>query len=110
MDYFNRDRTPSSYASHPTTPGAITPGSSSTNLLAGVANKKRPPPPPPRIPSHHYQFVTALYDFSGQNDGDLVFREGDKIKVLKKTESTEDWWQGELKGIKGMFPANYVQV
>lgn len=109
VDYFTRDRTYSSHSSHPTTPGATTPGGSTTNLLAGIA-KKRPPPPPPRIPSHHYQFVTALYDFNGQSDGDLVFKEGDKIKVLKKTESTDDWWQGELKGVKGMFPANYVQV
>lgn len=111
VDYFTRDRTYSSHSSHPTTPGATTPGGSSTNLIAGLAKRKPPPPPPPpRIPSYHYQFVTALYDFNGQSDGDLAFKEGDKIKVLKKTESTDDWWQGELKGIKGMFPANYVQV
>lgn len=116
-DYFSRDRhqSSSSYGRSTTpgatTPGATTPGGSSSNLLAGLITKKKPPPPPPpRIPSHHYQFVTALYDFGGQGDGDLAFKEGDKIKVLKKTESTDDWWQGELKGIKGMFPANYVQV
>lgn len=109
-DYFSRDRHPSSSYGHSTTPGATTPGGSTPNLLAGLAMKKKPPPPPPRIPSHHYQFVTALYDFGGQGDGDLAFKEGDKIKVLKKTDSTDDWWQGELKGIKGMFPANYVQV
>lgn len=111
MDYFSRDRQPSSSSlGHSTTPGATTPGGSTSNLLAGIITKKKPPPPPPRIPSHHYQFVTALYDFGGQGDGDLAFKEGDKIKVLKKTDSTDDWWQGELKGIKGMFPANYVQV
>lgn len=113
MDYFSRDRQQTSTShSHATTPGATTPGGSASNLLAGLALKKKPPPPPPppRIPSHHYQFVTALYDFGGQGDGDLTFKEGDKIKVLKKTDSTDDWWQGELKGIKGMFPANYVQV
>lgn len=113
MDYFSRDRQQSSTSashSHATTPGATTPGGSTTNLLAGLALKKKPPPPPPRIPSHHYQFVTALYDFGGQGDGDLAFKEGDKIKVLKKTDSTDDWWQGELRGVKGMFPANYVQV
>ncbi|KAK5949412.1 hypothetical protein OHC33_009585 [Knufia fluminis] len=107
-DYFSRNRqsstTPGSVA---TTPGATTPGGTS---IYGVIAKKKPPPPPPRIPSHHFQFVTALYDFAGQGDGDLVFKEGDKIKVLKKTESTDDWWQGELKGVKGMFPANYVQT
>ena len=107
-DYFSRDRqTSANSASLATTPGATTPGGTS---MFGVIAKKKPPPPPPRIPSHHFQFVTALYDFAGQGDGDLIFKEGDKIKVLKKTESTDDWWQGELKGVKGMFPANYVQV
>jgi len=107
-DYFSRDRqTSATSAPLATHPGATTPGGTS---MFGVIGKKKPPPPPPRIPSHHFQYVTALYDFAGQGEGDLVFKEGDKIKVLKKTESTDDWWQGELKGVKGMFPANYVQV
>ncbi|KAJ9654771.1 hypothetical protein H2198_006210 [Neophaeococcomyces mojaviensis] len=111
VDYFSKERQPStgSYGQS-LTPGATTPGGSAVNAFAGLATKKKPPPPPPRIPSHHYQFVTALYDFGGQGQGDLAFKEGDKIKVLKKTDSTDDWWQGELRGIKGMFPANYVQV
>ncbi|EXJ79648.1 hypothetical protein A1O3_07927 [Capronia epimyces CBS 606.96] len=96
-DYFSRDRQPS-------TASAV-----STATAALVAQKKRPPPPPPRQPSQQALFVTALYDFQGQGEGDLVFREGDRIKVLKKTESTDDWWQGELRGVKGAFPANYCQ-
>ncbi|EXJ80376.1 hypothetical protein A1O1_08520 [Capronia coronata CBS 617.96] len=87
-DYFSRDRQPSA---------------------ASIAQKKRPPPPPPRLPSQQSLFVTALYDFQGQGEGDLVFREGDRIRVIKKTESTDDWWQGELRGVKGAFPANYCQ-
>lgn len=53
--------------------------------------------------------MTALYDFGGQSEGDLAFREGDRIRVVKKTESTDDWWDGELRGVKGSFPANYVE-
>ena len=53
--------------------------------------------------------VTAMYDFAGQSAGDLAFREGDLIRVLKKTGSTDEWWEGELNGVKGSFPANYVQ-
>jgi hypothetical protein len=97
-DYFTRDRQPST-----------TSLASISALSSSIAQKKKPPPPPPRIPSSQIVFVTALYDFAGQGEGDLVFREGDRIKVLKKTESTDDWWQGELRGVKGSFPANYCQ-
>jgi hypothetical protein len=77
-----------------------------------AAAKKKPPPPVPakRIPSQPVQYVTALFDFEGQNAGDLAFREGDRIKVLKKTNSTDDWWDGEVRGKTGAFPANYVQL
>jgi hypothetical protein len=54
-------------------------------------------------------YVTALYDFGGQGDGDLVFHEGDRIRVIKKTDSTDEWWEGELRGVKGSFPANYCR-
>ncbi|KAL3418932.1 sh3 domain signaling protein [Phlyctema vagabunda] len=76
-----------------------------------AATKKKPPPPPPpkRIGSNNGTFVVALYDFAGQGSGDLSFKEGDRIRVVKKTDSTEDWWEGELKGVKGSFPANYCK-
>lgn len=92
-DYFTRDRLPSS--------------SSMASIAAG--KKKPPPPPPKRIPSTQGFWVTALYDFAGQGRGDLAFREGDRIKVVKKTDSTDDWWEGELNGVQGSFPANYCQ-
>ncbi|KAL3495929.1 hypothetical protein BJX62DRAFT_145064 [Aspergillus germanicus] len=76
-----------------------------------LAGKKKPPPPPPkpRSASSHASFVTALYDFGGQSVGDLAFQTGDRIRVLKKTDSTDDWWEGELRGTRGAFPANYVE-
>lgn len=77
----------------------------SENITAAIAGKKKRPPPPPR-PMH---IVTALYDFGGNQPGDLSFREGDRIKVVQKTGSTDDWWEGELGGVRGQFPANYVQ-
>ena len=96
-DYFNRDRLTSS---------------SSMNMASIAAGKKKPPPPPPpkKNPSAQGTWVTALYEFAGQGHGDLVFREGDRIKVTKKTESTDDWWEGELNGVHGSFPANYCEL
>lgn len=83
--------------------------SAAASLAAG---KKKPPPPIPvkRFPSTQTQYVTALYDFEGQNEGDLAFSEGDRIKVVRKTGSVDDWWEGELNGRTGSFPANYVEL
>lgn len=76
-----------------------------------IAAKKKPPPPPPpkKVGSFHGEYVTAMYDFESQNEGDLSFREGDRIRVTKKTNSSQDWWEGELRGYRGNFPANYVK-
>ncbi|GAM87173.1 hypothetical protein ANO11243_051940 [Dothideomycetidae sp. 11243] len=85
---------------------------STTSIASSIASKKKPPPPVPvkRKITGQDMFVIALYDFGGQGDSDLAFREGDRIKVVKKTESTDDWWTGELGGRTGSFPANYVQL
>lgn len=99
-DYFSRDRLPSN-----------TSMATTSSMASIAAGKKKPPPPPPKKrPSEQGIWVTALYEFPGQGEGDLSFREGDRIKVLKKTDSLDDWWEGELKGIKGSFPANYCKA
>jgi hypothetical protein len=101
-DYFARDRQQSD--------GNISNGRHSPG--ASVIGKKKPPPPPPpkRIQSApNVQYVTAMYGFEGQEQGDLSFKEGDRIKVLKKTGDVNDWWDGELNGWKGRFPANYCE-
>lgn len=106
MDYFSRERqTPAALNSSSTLSA-----STSSSVAASIASKKKRPPPPPRAASANRAiFVTALYDFDGQGDGDLVFREGDRIRVVKKTDSTDDWWEGELRGVEGSFPANYCE-
>ena len=116
-DYFSRDRQASSSNTTTSAPHSLatTPPSTSAlsaQLLSNTIKKKAPPPPPPRLASTSLPpaiYVTALYDFGGQGDGDLVFREGDRIKVVKSTESKDDWWVGELRGVKGSFPANYCE-
>jgi hypothetical protein len=90
LDYFSRDRQASTTsnqsqaASTSHTPFSTTPPTNST--LSSITQKKKPPPPPPpRLPSIPHLpavYVTALYDFGGQGDGDLGFREGDRIRVV----------------------------
>ncbi|CAH2095324.1 unnamed protein product [Euphydryas editha] len=50
----------------------------------------------------------ALYDFDPVQPGDLRFSVGDKITVHSKI--SEEWYLGECNGLKGQFPANYVQM
>ncbi|KAJ4343715.1 hypothetical protein N0V95_006545 [Ascochyta clinopodiicola] len=103
-DYFGKISSRTSASSTP----AYTPGSLSPNPAIG---KKKPPPPPPpkKIASFQAQYVTAMYDFDSHTSGDLSFREGDRIRVIKKTDSSQDWWEGEVNGQKGSFPANYCK-
>jgi len=95
---------------HPTASNGSTPSAypSSPNPAAG---KKKPPPPPPKkkIGSFQGEYVIAMYDFDSHTAGDLSFREGDRIRVVKKTESSQDWWEGEINGRQGSFPANYCK-
>eukprot|EP01125_Pyxidicula_operculata_P008053 TRINITY_DN2724_c0_g1_i1.p1 TRINITY_DN2724_c0_g1~~TRINITY_DN2724_c0_g1_i1.p1 ORF type:complete len:1027 (-),score=294.17 TRINITY_DN2724_c0_g1_i1:177-3257(-) len=49
----------------------------------------------------------AMYDYSGQSQDELSFKEGDIITILKKDPG--GWWEGELRGQRGWIPANYVQ-
>lgn len=56
------------------------------------------------------QKAVALYSFSGEQDGDLDFRKGDIITIVKKSESRDDWWTGKRAGKEGIFPANYVEL
>lgn len=52
----------------------------------------------------------ALYTFKGEQPGDLPFKKGDVIDILKKSGTTDDWWTGRNNGISGIFPANYVEL
>ena len=54
--------------------------------------------------------AVALYNFAGEQSGDLAFKKGDVISILKKSDSQNDWWTGRANGKEGIFPANYVRV
>lgn len=100
---------PSSSAYTPAPPPYIEPSSAPS-----IATKRAPPPPPapkprPKPPVPTVVYVTALYDYSAQAEGDLSFSVGDKIELVKRGDSVEDWWTGRIRGEEGVFPGNYVQ-
>lgn len=76
--------------------------------VGSVGAPSRPPPPAvPKRPS--VQYVTALYDFTAQNAGDISFKRGDRIEIVKRTDNANEWWTGKINGMVGQFPGNYVQ-
>ncbi|KAE8605248.1 hypothetical protein XENTR_v10015042 [Xenopus tropicalis] len=52
--------------------------------------------------------VIAMYDYIANNEDELHFGKGQLINVLNKDDV--DWWQGEINGVTGLFPSNYVKM
>ncbi|KAK2844871.1 hypothetical protein Q5P01_011530 [Channa striata] len=52
--------------------------------------------------------VLVLMDFEGTMVDELTVRAGDVVKNVTKA-SEEGWLEGELKGKRGIFPANFVK-
>ncbi|KAI0198411.1 hypothetical protein F4808DRAFT_262011 [Astrocystis sublimbata] len=92
-DYQYRDRAPTAQSSGATRPVA---------------------PPKPNFASKQALLkkneAVALFTFEADQPGDLGFKKGDIITVLKKTESDNDWWTGMVGSRHGVFPSNYVKM
>jgi len=54
--------------------------------------------------------AVAKFTFDADQPGDLGFKKGEIITIVKRTESEEDWWTGRIGGREGIFPSNYVEV
>ncbi|XP_057643815.1 intersectin-2 isoform X1 [Chionomys nivalis] len=52
--------------------------------------------------------VIAMYDYAANNEDELSFSKGQLINVMNKDDP--DWWQGEISGVTGLFPSNYVKM
>lgn len=55
------------------------------------------------------EYVQALHDYSSGSASSnvcLTFSAGQYIRVLNKDSS--GWWDGEIDGVRGWFPSNYV--
>ncbi|XP_070564921.1 SH3 domain-containing YSC84-like protein 1 [Ptychodera flava] len=52
----------------------------------------------------------AMYNFTAILPCDLTFKKGDVIELLTRTDTQDDWWEGNVHGKTGIFPANYVKV
>lgn len=52
--------------------------------------------------------VIAIYDYTAANEDELSFSKCQIINVLDKSDP--DWWKGELNGVTGLIPTNYVKL
>lgn len=50
----------------------------------------------------------ALYNYDGKEPGDLKFSKGDIVILRRQVD--ENWFHGEMGGVHGFFPTNFVQV
>jgi len=50
----------------------------------------------------------ALWDFNGQRETDLSFKKGECITVIQRFSN--GWWEGEVDGVIGDFPCNFVMI
>ncbi|KAK8084644.1 hypothetical protein PG997_005915 [Apiospora hydei] len=78
------------------------------------AGPGRPAAPKPNFQSKNAMLkkneAVALFTFEADQPGDLGFKKGDVITVLKKTDSANDWWTGMVGTRHGIFPSNYVKM
>ncbi len=49
--------------------------------------------------------VKVRFSFDAENEDELSLSEGDVVVVLGEEG---DWWDGELRGRRGIFPKNYA--
>ena len=85
-----------SYSDNPTSPNSPKPG--------------RPTAPKPKFtPRASAQNLSkdqavALYTFDADQEGDLGFKKGEVITIVKRTENATDWWTGKIGDRTGTFP------
>ncbi|KAJ2451814.1 actin binding protein [Coemansia sp. RSA 2336] len=105
--------------SNPTSPPAAPPLSSDdapplpprggSGPISPAAPPMAPPLPPavPKQPTGNQ--AIALYDYDAAEEGELSFRERERITQV--LFPSEDWWEGVNEaGQHGLFPANYVEL
>jgi SH3 domain-containing YSC84-like protein 1 len=82
--------------------------------ISTTTGPPRPPAPwkqQPKFPESS-PTVVAVFDFDGEREGDLSFKTGEEIIVLKKgIPGASEWWEGRISNSmrSGVFPSNYVE-
>lgn len=62
------------------------------------------------LPAYSLSIVEAMWDFVGDDVGDLSFKKGDIVEVVEYVNV--DWWKGRIQGTSnvGIFPRVYTKI
>jgi len=89
---------------NPSIMGAVAATAAGAAIQASKSTVGKKPPPPPVPRRLNVKMAVALYDYDAQQDGDLSFKKDDRIEIVERTDSAQDWWTGKLNGRQGVFP------
>lgn len=89
-------------------------GSSAYGMFSGARTESYTSSQPPSLfdtsaawmPPEYIEKVRVLYDYDAQKEDELTLRENAIVYVVKKND--DDWYEGVLDGVTGLFPGNYV--
>jgi len=79
----------------------------------------KPKPSRPTAPKPNFQprkatmgpnQAIAKFTFDADQPGDLGFKKGEIITIIKRTDNETDWWTGRIGDREGIFPSNYVET
>ncbi|XP_077573011.1 E3 ubiquitin-protein ligase SH3RF1 [Stigmatopora nigra] len=94
------------------------PNGAARGLAAGTRVEPGPPGAQPQraqVKNSHVRGAApqlpcakALYNYDGKEPGDLKFSKGDVIVLRRQVD--ENWFHGEMGGVHGFFPTNFVQI
>lgn len=85
------------------------------NASSGRSGPGRPAAPKPNFGGSktaglNKNEAIAMFNFDADQPGDLAFKKGDIITVLKKTDSDNDWWYVLQNGLKHKTYKTYADL
>jgi len=84
----------------------LPPGAKSRGISITSSNKSPPNKPLPVTPKQ--VCAKGLYDFKANDNRELSFKKGDKMRIISQEE--DGWWSAEINGKLGFVPSTYVEV
>lgn len=70
--------------------------------------KKKGPAVAPKRGAKKVTYMIALYNYDAQTEDEITMQAGDKIQVVGE-DIGDGWTEGELNGMRGVFPTAYAR-